>query len=130
MNGFDRAELRKPGLLARLFGRKLKDNAIREIQNVLANRSLDSIAAADIEHILSEYLLRRDEAAEGLNHLYRTALHHRAKDGLLSDIDVGEMRRLRYILGLDDKVAKDTEVEMLREMYRAMLKEALTDSSL
>ena len=130
MNGFDTVELNKPGLLGRLMGRKPKINAIREIQNILATRPLADVAAADVEHILSDYLLPRDDAHEGLKELYKSGVKARAQHLHLTDDDIADLRRLHYILGLDDKSAKESELEVLREHYRNGLKHALLDGAL
>jgi len=48
MNGFNVIELEEPGVLQRIFGRKPKANALREIQNLLAQKSFyDLTGAAD-----------------------------------------------------------------------------------
>ena len=43
---------------------------------------------------------------------------------------ISELRHIRYVLGLDDAAAKETELEVLRELYRAALRHALLDGVL
>ncbi|PYR61293.1 MAG: hypothetical protein DMF91_10145, partial [Acidobacteria bacterium] len=76
MNGFNSVTLQPPGLIRRLFGRKSKENALREIQNLLAERSLEGLAAADVETILSNYELPRSDAQPGLIALYESAVDY------------------------------------------------------
>ena len=52
MDGFYHVELGQPGIFGRLLGRKPKENAIREISNLLAERPSRDLSAADIENIL------------------------------------------------------------------------------
>jgi len=83
-----------------------------------------------VENILSNYELPRERAQEGLKELYRQAVEFRAKDLQLSDEEIGEMRRLRYVLGVDEDMAKAVETELLRVHYRAALRKALEDGHL
>jgi len=117
-------------VLARLVGHRPKENAIREIHNLVAERPLESITAADVENLLSQYELPRHRAQEGLKEIYRQALEFRVSDLHLSDAEIGELRRLRYILGLEDADAKAFEVGLLRVHYRKELKKALDDGHL
>src|SRR5437870_3549524 len=109
MDGFDRVDLQQPGLVGRMFGRQPKGNALREIQNLLADRSVHDLTAADVENILSNYELPRPAAAEGLRGLYRTALELRVKGFHVSDGEIAELRQLRYVLGLKDADSKEVE---------------------
>src|SRR2546425_7356463 len=130
MNGFDRVELKRPGFVARLLGRKPKENALSEIHNLLAQRPLVELTAADVENILSEYELPRERAQEGLKELYRIGLETRVRDLYLSDEDIADLRRLRYVLGLGDEASKEIEIDRLRECYRWALRKALQDGAL
>ena len=131
MNGFETVELEQPSFLARLLGKKPKVNALRDIQNLLATRRLEDIAAADVEHVLSEYLLPRSDAEQDLVELYQRAVSARATNDLhLSDEHIGELRRVRYILGLNDDVARRAELDIVRSLYRTALKHALEDGYL
>jgi len=130
MDGFDRVDLQQSGIVGRLFGRKPKENALGEIQNLLASRAVRDLSAADVENILSEYELPRERAAEGLRDLYRTALAFRVTDFHLSDDEIADLRQLRYVLGLDDAEAKAIDAELLCERYRVALRSALADGQL
>ena len=102
MNGFEVAPLEHAGFLRRLIRSKIKANAIREIQNLLAERALADVTAADVENILSAYELPRHKVANALKDLYQAAVEFRVQDLSLSDEEIGELRRLRYVLGLGD----------------------------
>src|SRR5438067_5144469 len=91
MNGFNVVPLQQAGLLGRMIGRKPKANAMRGIQNLLAERPLAELTAADVENILSDYRLPRIEARAGLTSLYRTAVAYRAKNLHLTAIDKTEL---------------------------------------
>ena len=100
-------------------------------RNLLAQKSIHDLTAADVENVLSNYELPSPEAHDGLRSLYRSALDYRAKRDLhLSDEEIVELRQLRYVLGLDDADAKSIELELLRDLYRAVLRHALVDGHL
>lgn len=130
MNGFAVAELKKPGLVGRLFGRKLEENAYLTIQNLLAQRPLSELTGADVENVLSDYDLLRERATPKLLDMYAAALRHYVRDLNISDQDRNDLKRLRYVLGLDDRQAGKTEVAALRDIYRHELQKALQDEHL
>lgn len=127
MNGFAAVPLEQPGLLQRMLRRKPKENALREIENLLAERSITELAAADVETILSNYELPRPDAHQGLIALYQAAVDYRAKDLHLTENDKVELSRLRYVLGLDEGEARQIELDLFCALYRVALRAALKD---
>ncbi|PYR93572.1 MAG: hypothetical protein DMF84_09220 [Acidobacteria bacterium] len=71
---FTVAALPKPGLLSRLIGQKPKEHGFLEIQNLLAERPLESLTAGDVEQVLSTYEISRPQAAPRLKEMYRIAV--------------------------------------------------------
>jgi hypothetical protein len=130
VNGFDTISLDEVGLVDRLLRRKPRGNALKEIHNLLATTALPDLTAADVENVLSAYEVSRTQARDGLLELYRAAVEFRLRDRHLSDEDVADLRRLRYVLGLDDDDAGSLEREQLRSVYRHHLKSALADGVL
>ena len=130
MNGFDVVPLQETGLLGRMVGRRPKGNALLAIRNLLAERRLGDLTAADVENVLSDYRLPRPEAHEGLTALYRAAVDYRAKDLHLTTDDKAELAQLRYVLGLDDTEARQVEVDLLGALYRNALRASLKDRTL
>lgn len=130
MDGFARVPLEQPGFVGRLLGRRPKQNALRAIHNSLADHAPRELTAADVENVLSEYELPRNEAADGLRTLYRTALEYRVRDLRLSDEEMADLQHLRYVPGLEEAVANGVESELLREKYRNALKSAIADGHL
>jgi tellurite resistance protein len=58
------------------------------------------------------------------------AVHHVAHDGDLSEEDKTTLSHLRYVLGLDDAEAQIVELDVVRQLFRERLKDALADSHL
>src|SRR5436305_10650077 len=130
MNGFTTKELERPGLLKRLVGGKVRENAYIEIQNLLATKPLSSLTAADIINILSTYEIPREEALAPLLSFYETALRYFTTDANLSADERAALRQLRYALDLDDNAASEVEATVLRELFRGQLKKTLEDQVL
>ena len=131
MNAFRVQELSKPGLLQRTFGRKVRENAFVEIENLLANTPLvESLTAADVVNVMSAYEIPRDEAMPHLLSLFKQAVAYFAYDGALADDERQALTKLRYVFDLDDNGATEVEAAVLRDTYRKELKRALADGVL
>jgi hypothetical protein len=131
MKPFRVQELSQPGLLKRVLGRKLRENAFVEIENLLANAlTIEQLAAADIINILSSYEIPREEAMPHLSSLYKQAVAYFAFDGVLSDDERQTLSKLRYVLDLDENGSTEVEASVLRDTYRQELKRALADGVL
>jgi tellurite resistance protein len=127
---FAHQELPKPGIVGRLFRHKPKEHCFIEIQNLLATNPLRGLTAADVENVLSDYVLSRPDANPRLTELYAVAVRHLANDGELSDEDRGQLKHLRYVLGLSDEETDEAQLAVLREVYRAHLLTTLRDGQL
>ena len=57
MNGSDLVPLEQAGLLGRMFGRQPKADALRESQNLLAERSVDDLIATDVKTIFRDSMM-------------------------------------------------------------------------
>jgi hypothetical protein len=130
MNPFEVKTLTRPGLLRRMIGSKLRENAFVEIENLLASKSLENLAAAEIINILSDYGIPRDEAMPTLAKLYEKAIWHSLRDATLSDVERKDLTELRYVLDLEETVAAEVQSTVLRWTFREQLKKALDDEEL
>jgi envelope transporter Tic110 len=130
MNGFEIAELSQPGVFARLLGRKSKQDAYLEIQNLLAITPIGDLPLDAISKILSRYRIRPAEAASALRDIYATVLRHFLPDVELSEAEVADLRRLRDLFGLTDQDILQIEEQIVHKRYRKSIRIALSDSQL
>ncbi len=128
MNGFEAVKLKKPNLLQRMFGLRVKGNAYLEIQNELAKAAIGEIDPNFVEGRLAKYHISGREALPRLAHIYGTVLGHFAQDLELTDIEVEDLRRLRDLLGLKDLDIASVERSVLDPIYRGQLKSAVADA--
>ncbi len=128
MNGVEVLELKKPCFFDRIFGRKPRVNAGREINNLVASMQLEQIGPASVEKILTDYRVRSPDVRADVLDVYAKVLSHCAFDERLSDEELANLRRLRDALGLRHDDVKAIEVN-LEELYRTRLKQALSDEA-
>lgn len=130
MNGLQVVELKQAGMIARLTGRKVKENAYLEIHNRLATTPIQEIPPDAVELILAEYDLTLVDTRPRLKELYTTVLRYFVHDRELSDAEVEDLRRLRDLFGLTDRDVREIETAVLHPIYRGELQAALADQHL
>jgi hypothetical protein len=127
MNGLEAVELKRPNLLQRVLGVKVKENAYLEIQNHLAKTAIGQIDPAFVDSILARYRISGSDGLPRLVLIYATVLGQFAQDLELTDIEVNDLRRLRDLFGLKDLDILSAERSVLNPIYRGELKSALAD---
>ena len=126
-NGLQSTPPHQPTFLQRLFRRPVKENAIVEITNLLAENSIRSVSMIQVGDILKTYDLGFDEEQEPFLGIFRKVLAHAAADRELSSTDREDLAHLQMILNLpDDSVARVRE-EALSDFYANSLAGALAD---
>ena len=117
---FTRVELPQASFVGRLLGRRPKENCYIEVQNLLATRPVNELTAAEVENLLSDYVLPRAEANPRLTDFYAAAVRHLANDGELSESDRAELKQLRYVFGLGDEQA-DAVLKVLQRAFNTAI---------
>lgn len=130
MNGLETIELRSPSLVQRLFRRKVGENALCALQNIIAKTPLSELPLDALERLLGEYDLSREDADEGLARIYCTVFEDFLSDAELSDPAVSGLMHLRRVLGLGDSAAQALEGPLLAAKYRAAVQASLADGVL
>ncbi len=130
MSIFRTIEPQRPGLLRRLMGGKLPENAFVEIQNLLATHAVKDLSAGQIIAILSDYAIPREKAMLRLAEFYDTALRYYLRDAALSPEEREELKQFRHVLYLDDVTAVEVEATLVRTKFRDELKKMLGDAYL
>ena len=115
MNGCEVQELDEKGLVSRLISGRNRDNAIREVNNVLATQPIYQIYHDGIEAILRGYKMTLEDAKEGLLDIYTTVLRHFGSNGELTAKDADQLDRLRILFGLpEDEIEELNKIELAR----------------
>jgi hypothetical protein len=127
LNGLESMPLRKPGLFDRLLARPIKENAVIEITNLLAEGKIESVSLPQIADILKRYDLGFAESRPQFVAIYRRVLSHVALDREVSPEDSKKLAHLQMILELPDEDATRVREEVLSDLYGKSLAEALAD---
>ncbi len=127
-NGLQLSPPRNPTLFQRLFRRPIKENAIIEITNLLAENPIRSLSLTQVAAILKTYDLAFSDVMDSFLDLFRRVLGHAAADRELSAEDREDLAHLQMILNLPDDGVAHMREEVLRELYANSLAGALADS--
>jgi hypothetical protein len=90
----------EPSGLGRLFGRRATENAYRKLHNLVATTPIRDVSPETIEEILREYRIELQEARPRLRELYTMVLAAFARDDVVTDGELEDLRRLRDLFGL------------------------------
>lgn len=128
---FKTRELIPRSFLQRIFNQHPIDNAIIELNNLLATTHLDKISVDQISTIETQYNCKlADEFKLNIQEFYAVYLNYCLEDKNLSENDLQDLKHLSKILKLDKR-----EINMLHEKigsiaYRKIYKNALTNGIL
>ena len=129
---FVRRPLHRRSFFDRLLGRERKDNAVVEINNLLAD-------AADVTHVSLEQVAAIEERfgtvsssamAEQRGALLQQYLEHCLTDRVLEDTEVDRLRHLKRLLQLSDRRVSELENAATQHIYAEALEPALADRRL
>ena len=126
-NGLQSTPPHQPTWLQRLFGRRIKENAIIEITNLLAENPIKNVSLPQVADVLKRYDLGFGESLEQLLAIYRNVLGHLAADREVSAADRDDLAHLQMILNLPDDDAAHIREEVLSDLYANSLAAALAD---
>ena len=116
----------------KVTGQKHRQNALVEINNLLAERPLLDVQGADVQAILDRYDLNlfRDFTDGSLRDLYKKYLHYCFDDNHLDAEETKRLLHLKRLLGLSDKAVALANHQICQEVYARSLDEALEDQRL
>jgi hypothetical protein len=121
----------KSSFLQRLRGRKPIENAIVEVNNLLARvdrvRSVSPEQLAAIAHSYDVDLTAR--FADGLEKLYRDYLVFCLSDRRLTDEEVADLAHLQEILGLTSECVDTIHRRVARDVYFRTIDEVVADGA-
>src|SRR5258708_5214023 len=118
-------------ILQRLFKQQPQENAIIELNNMLASRPIKNLSQTDVAEIEKKYSLDlRREFPLNLEEFYATYLNYGPSDRSLSDEEQANLERLKTILSLDDRTIKSLHVRIGAVVYKRAFEEVVADGRL
>lgn len=128
---FRKFPLVKQSLAQRLFRQFPEENAIIELNNLLATRAIREITFQDVDQIQSKYGIDiRTEYRLNLEEFYSVYLAHCLKDHSLDEEELENLRHLKSLFLLPDFIIEQLHNEIGKTIYRQSFEEAVADGRL
>ena len=124
-------DLKKPNFFQQIFKKLPLENAIVEINNILASRNLNDIKIEEIENISAKYNvdLHKRFLTE-LKGLYLIYLNECFLDNILTDDELKELSSLRHLLSLTDSDVNSLHNELASTIYKKNYDAAISSGQL
>lgn len=133
MNGnlFQTRPLSNTSVFQKLFKQFPQENAVIELNNLLASKPLLNISHNDVEEIERSYKLSLPKEFKlNLEEFYAVYLNQCLADKVLNDDELKELNHLKHILNLDDKTIDKLHSKIGEIVYKKSFQEAVADGRL
>ncbi len=133
MNGnlFQPPTLVKTSYLQKMFRQIPQENAVIEVNNLLATKPIKQLSRKDIEEIENRYQLSLIRAFKlNLEEFYTVYLSYCLADKVLNKDELDELSHLKQILDLDDKTIDKMHTKLGEVIYKQSFQEAVADGRL
>lgn len=133
MNGnlFQPTTLVKTSYLQKMFRQVPQENAVIEVNNLLATKPIKQLSRKDIEEIENRYQLSLIRAFKlNLEEFYTVYLNYCLADKVLNKEELDELNHLKQILDLDDKTIDKMHTKLGEVIYKQSFQEAVADGRL
>lgn len=123
--------LHKPSLLQRCFRQVPEENAVIEVNNLLATKMIVQISLQEIRAIEQRYQLRLNFVyPRNLEEFYAVYLNHCLADKQLDNEELNALRHLQQLLGLSEQQVSQLHTWLGESIYRQSFQEAVADGRL
>lgn len=133
MNGnlFQTKPLSNTSFFQKLFKQFPQENAVIELNNLLASKPLLHISHNDVKQIESRYKLSLNKEFKlNLEEFYAVYLNYCLADKVLNDSELNELNHLKHILNLDDNTINKLHEKIGEIIYKKSFQEAIADGRL
>ncbi len=108
-----------------------QENAVIELNNLLATKSVTSITKQDVEAIEDRYKINLvKEFRLNMEEFYTVYLNHCLADKILNTQELAELNHLKQLLNLDDKTIDKLHTKLGEIIYKQSFQEAVADGRL
>src|SRR5690606_33894427 len=128
---FQHYPLIRQSFFQKLLGQHPRENAIIEVNNLLAAKPIDRVTPAHITAIEKKYRTNiKKQFQLNLEEFYAVYLNHCLQDRTLDDGEVSELEHLKNIFALPDKAVTYLHEQVGSLVYRDCYKQAVADGHL
>jgi hypothetical protein len=130
-NIFKKSAIVDRSFLQTVFGQHPEENAVIELNNLLASKSIKQISLREISEIETKYGISLEQEFKlNLEEFYATFLNYCLADKSLSDEELEDLKHLKLILGLDDITIGNLHSKIGAIVYKKSFEEAVADGRL
>jgi hypothetical protein len=116
---FQKKELFKPNLFQRIFKQNPPENALIEINNLLASKRIVEVSVEDVSAIGEKYKLNLYQTFQkNFLEMYAAQLKFALLDNKLTNEELDDLRALKEILGLQQFQVNSIHEKLAGEIYR------------
>ena len=121
-------EPKKSGFLKKIFNTTYKENALTEVNNLLATKPIPEIQSTDITEIAEKYKISLpNEFPKELFEFYEVYFKECIKDKILTDDEVRNLTHLKNLLAISDFEIKELHNKISGEIYKMNYEEVIKD---
>lgn len=128
---FQTALLQDTSFLQKLLKQRPEENAVIEVNNLLASKPIRQISQSEISDIESHYGISLEQEFKlNLEEFYATYLNYCLADKTLSNDELEDLKHLKMILSLDDNTVDNLHGKLGAIIYKKSFEEAVADGRL
>lgn len=128
---FKQVPLIEQSLMQRLLKQQPEDNAILEVNNLLATTDIQNISESDIKSISQRYKVNLvNKFSLNLEEFYAVLLNYALNDKHLSKDEVDDLEHLKNIFQLDTQNISQIHLNIGKGIYQKSFEEAIADGIL
>src|SRR5688572_2450893 len=125
---YQNVPLKPMSALQKLFKQTEPDNAIIELNNLLATHVIMDIKPEQVTGIARKYKINLSREFErNIDEFYAAYLNHCLTDKALSDSEIEELKHLKAILGLNDAKVNLIHEKLTGIIYKQSIEEIIKD---
>ncbi len=128
---YNKQDLKKATFLQKVLGQRIKENALIELNNLLADHELNQITLEQVYATGDKYGVnfKTDYVAETTD-FYKTYLNGCLSDKVLSETELDDLRELKRILQMNDKQVEEIHRELAGKIYKIEVEKVINDGEL
>lgn len=128
---FQIVPLINPSFCQKIFKQQPEENAVIELNNLLATKAINEIDSFDISYISKKYTVNiLKEYVKNLYEFYLTYLHFCLIDNKITDDENFNLVKLCKIFQLNEKKLADIQQSILSEIYKKNFQEIISDGKI
>ncbi len=128
---YSKKGLKKPSFFQKVLGKKVKENALIEVNNLLAEKELQTITVDEVYAIAEKYGVSFEADYDNeMATFYQEYLNSCLEDKFLSEEELNDLKHLKYILGLNDKEVDEIHQALAGKIYKNEVIKVIQDGEL